>query len=318
MEKQELKQVELLATKLRRDVLAMLQKRGYGHVGGSLSLADLYAVLYTKHLRHRSDNPTWDGRDRIVLSKGHAGPVMYSCLAEEGYFPGEWLFTLNDGGTRLPSHTDRLKTPGVDATTGSLGQGTSVAAGIAYALHLQHKDNYTYLIVGDGELNEGQCWEAFEFIAAHRLSNCIVFIDNNKKQLDGSCEDILYPFDYTEKMKAFGFMAQCVNGQDAEALDCAIQRAKDNKSSANAIVLDTIKGAGIPYFEHAEMNHSMKWNNDEINAATDEAIAGFDQRIAALAFELNGQSKACPCSGDDDTQARACTARIQCDEGGEA
>ena len=172
--------------------------------------------------------------------------------------------------------------------------------------------------MGDGELNEGQCWEAFEFIAAHRLSNCIVFIDNNKKQLDGRCEDILYPFDYTEKMKAFGFMAQCVNGQDAEALDRAIQRAKDNKTSANAIVLDTIKGAGIPYFEHAEMNHSMKWNNDEINAATDEAIAGFDQRIAALAFELNGQSKACPCSGDDDTQARACTARIQCDEGGDA
>ena len=129
MEEKELKNVKLLAAKVRRDVLSMLQHRGYGHVGGSLSLVEAYAVLYGKQLRYDASNPHWDERDRVVLSKGHAGPVMYSTLAECGFFPKEWLNTLNDGGTRLPSHTDRLKTPGVDATTGSLGQGTSEAVG---------------------------------------------------------------------------------------------------------------------------------------------------------------------------------------------
>lgn len=310
MEDREYKKIKLLATKIRRDVLAMLQHRGYGHIGGSLSLADVYAVLYAKHLRHRPDDPHWEDRDRIVLSKGHAGPVMYSTLAERGFFPKEWLFTLNDGGTRLPSHTDRLKTPGVDATTGSLGQGTSLAAGIAYALKKKHSSCNTYLFVGDGELNEGQCWEAFEFIAAHRLDRCIVFIDDNKKQLDGRTKDILEPFDYVDKMRAFGFYTQKVNGQDIIALDEAITRAKDQHDQANAIVLDTIKGAGVPYFEETEMNHSMKWNNDEINKATDEAIARFDQEIAALAYALEGESLPCACSGLDDGKSSCATQNL--------
>lgn len=279
MKEEELKEATLLAARVRRDVLAMLQHRGYGHVGGSLSLVELMADLYTKQLKHDPANPKWEERDRIVLSKGHAGPVMYSVLAERGFFPKAWLMTLNDPGTNLPSHTDRLKTPGVDATTGSLGQGTSEAAGIAQALALKGSDAYTYLIVGDGELNEGQCWEAFQFIAAKKLSNCIVFIDSNKKQLDGTIDEVLYGFDYVEKMKAFGFETQKVNGQDIAAIDAAIEAAKQNKSSANAIVLDTVKGAGVKYFENAVSNHSMKWNNDEINQATDEAIADLDAKI---------------------------------------
>lgn len=279
MKEEELKEATLLAARVRRDVLAMLQHRGYGHVGGSLSLVELMADLYTKQLKHDPANPKWEERDRIVLSKGHAGPAMYSVLAERGFFPKAWLMTLNDGGTNLPSHTDRLKTPGVDATTGSLGQGTSEAAGIAQALALKGSDAYTYLIVGDGELNEGQCWEAFQFIAAKKLSNCIVFIDSNKKQLDGTIDEVLYGFDYVEKMKAFGFETQKVNGQDIAAIDAAIEAAKQNKSSANAIVLDTVKGAGVKYFETAVSNHSMKWNNDEINQATDEAIADLDAKI---------------------------------------
>lgn len=274
--------VELLAAKIRRDVLAMLYHRGYGHIGGSLSLVEAYAVLYGKHMRYNAQDPHWNLRDRVVLSKGHAGPVMYSTLAECGFFPKEWLFTLNDGGTRLPSHTDRLKTPGVDATTGSLGQGTSEAAGIALGLQKKGIDAYTYMFVGDGELNEGQCWEAFQFIAAHKLSKCIVFIDDNKRQLDGYTKDVLYPFDYAEKMTSFGFYTQKVNGQDITALDDAICAAKRNTSAANCIVLDTVKGAGIPYFENVLMNHAMKWNNDEIKAATKDALEVLDARIAEL------------------------------------
>lgn len=282
MKEVELKKATLLAAKVRRDVLAMLQHRGYGHIGGSLSLVELMADLYSKQLKHDPDNPKWEERDRIVLSKGHAGPVMYSVLAERGFFPAEWLMTLNDGGTKLPSHTDRLKTPGVDATTGSLGQGTSEAAGIAQALKLKGSHAYTYLIVGDGELNEGQCWEAFQFIAAKNLSRCIVFIDSNKKQLDGTIAEVLFGFDYAEKMKAFGFKTQTVNGQDIAAIDSAIEVAKNNNASANAIILDTVKGAGVTYFENAVANHSMKWNNDEINQATDDALAALDKEIATL------------------------------------
>lgn len=279
MEEKELRGVKLLAAKVRRDVLAMLQHRGYGHVGGSLSLVEAYAVLYGKQLRYDAADPHWEGRDRVVLSKGHAGPVMYSTLAECGFFPTEWLMTLNDGGTRLPSHTDRLKTPGVDATTGSLGQGTSEAAGIAQALAMRGSTSYTYLFVGDGELNEGQCWEAFQFIAAKRLSRCIVLIDDNKKQLDGTTDEVMYNFDLAKKMEAFGFSTQVVDGQDIRAIDAAIDAAKRNTETVNCIVLDTTKGAGVPYFEQAVSNHSMKWNNDEINQATAEAIARLNDEI---------------------------------------
>ena len=279
MEEKQAKEVKLLAAKVRRDILAMLQHRGYGHVGGSLSLVEAYAVLYGKQMRYDPKNPKWEDRDRIVLSKGHAGPVMYSTLAECGFFPTDWLMTLNDGGTRLPSHTDRLKTPGVDATTGSLGQGTSEAAGIAMALAKKGSKSYTYLFVGDGELNEGQCWEAFQFIAAKKLSRCIVFIDDNKRQLDGWTKDVMNPFDIAAKMSAFGFNTQKVNGQDIYAIDEAIDKAKANTETANCIVLDTVKGAGVKYFEETESNHSMKWNNDEINKATDEAIAKLNEEI---------------------------------------
>ena len=156
MEKNTLNQLEILAAKIRYDVLDMLQHRGYGHLGGSLSLVELMSVLYGKQMQYDATNPKWEQRDRVVLSKGHAGPVWYSALAESGFFDKEWLYTLNDGGTKLPSHPDRTKTPGVDMTTGSLGQGTSTAAGIATALKKSHIDRYVYLIVGDGELNEGQ------------------------------------------------------------------------------------------------------------------------------------------------------------------
>lgn len=271
MEKNTLNQLEILAANIRYDVLDMLQHRGYGHLGGSLSLVELMSVLYGKQMQYDATNPKWEQRDRVVLSKGHAGPVWYSALAESGFFDKEWLYTLNDGGTKLPSHPDRTKTPGVDMTTGSLGQGTSTAAGIATALKKSHIDRYVYLIVGDGELNEGQCWEAFQYIANYKLNNCIVIIDDNKRQLDGYTKDIMNPFDISKKMEAFGFFTQKVKGNDIEAIDDAINQVKEVKDKAVCIVLDTIKGQGVPYFENMFSNHSVKFNTDEINDAANEA-----------------------------------------------
>ena len=261
------------------DVLKLLEKRGYGHLGGSLSIVELMSVLYGKQLRYDAANPKWEDRDMVVLSKGHAGPAWYSALAEKGFFDKEWLYTLNDGGTNLPSHPDRLKTPGVDMTTGSLGQGTSAAAGIATGFRMKGSDQYVYLIVGDGELNEGQCWEAFQYIAHYKLNHCIVIIDENKRQLDGTTKEIMNPFDLTEKMKAFGFHVQKVKGNDEEAIDDAINCAKEVKDQAVCIVLDSIKGSGVPYFEQMAGNHSVKFNNDEILNANHEAIKALESFI---------------------------------------
>ncbi|MBR6894671.1 transketolase [Lactococcus piscium] len=262
---------------IRLDTLKMLQHMGYGHIGGSMSIVELLAVLYGKQMRIDNKNPDWGERDRLVLSKGHAGPALYATLANKGFFPHDWLFTLNEGGTNLPSHPDRLKIPGVDATTGSLGQGTSIAAGIATGLRLSGSDAYTYLIVGDGELNEGQCWEAFQFIAHQKLTHCIVFIDDNKKQLDGYTADIINQFDIQKKLESFGFMTLKVKGNDLKAIDDAINFLKDQEDTAVAIVLDTIKSQGVPFFENLHDNHSVKFNTEryqiELQKAIDELAA---------------------------------------------
>ncbi|MDT2754142.1 transketolase [Enterococcus pseudoavium] len=265
-------ELETLAAKIRINSIEAIRKVGSGHIGGSLSIADLLAVLYGKQMVYDVNNPAWEKRDRLVLSKGHAGPALYSALSAVGFFAEDWLWTLNEGGTNLPSHPDRIKTPGVDATTGSLGQGTSLAAGIATGLKLQGNDNYVYLIVGDGELNEGQCWEAFQYIAHFKLNNCIVIIDENKKQLDGTTQDILNPFDIAEKMRAFGFAVQRVKGNDLTAIDQAIDDCKKIEDQAVCIVLDTIKGQGVKFFEEMDANHSVKFDNEVVQKATDKAL----------------------------------------------
>ena len=279
MTPEELSELKLLAAKIRRDVLVMLEKVGSGHLGGSMSIVELMSVLYGRRLNYDPKNPRWEDRDRVVLSKGHAGPAWYAALAESGFFDREMLLTLNEGGTNLPSHPDRTKTPGVDMTTGSLGQGTSTATGIAAALRLKGSKNRVYLIVGDGELNEGQCWEAFEFLAHNGLSNCTVVIDWNKRQLDGTCEEVMNPFDIAEKMRAFGFAVQRVNGQDIEALDEALAAAEAVTDQATCVVMDTVKGAGIPFFETYPGNHSVKFSVPEVKQASDEAIAKFEAFI---------------------------------------
>ena len=265
-------ELEELAAKIRLDTLCSIKKMGQGHLGGSFSIVELLAVLYGKQLRINPQDPQWADRDRLVLSKGHAGAALYSALANTGYFDRSWLWTINEGGTRLPSHPDRWKTPGVDATTGSLGQGTSMAAGIATGLRLAGKDNFVYLIVGDGELNEGQCWEAFQYIAHFKLNHCIVIIDDNKKQLDGPTKDILDPFDIQQMMTAFGFYTEKVPGADMQAIDEAIERCKAIEDQAVCIVLDSVKGQGVPFFEELDANHSVKFTTDEINQAAEVAI----------------------------------------------
>lgn len=280
MEKNELKNLKLLAAKIRLDVLEMLYHRGYGHLGGSMSIVELMSVLYGKQLHIDPKNPKMDDRDYVVLSKGHAGPGWYSALAEKGFFEKEMLMTLNDGGTKLPSHPDRTKTPGVDMTTGSLGQGTSAAAGIATGLKMKGSDRYVYLIVGDGELDEGQCWEAFQYISNYRLNHCIVIIDENKRQLDGYTDDIMKLYNLEEKMNAFGFYTQKVKGDDIEAIDEAIENAKKVEDKAVCIILDSIKGQGVKFFEEMESNHSVKFSGSAIIEATEKAIADLKEWIA--------------------------------------
>ncbi|MDR1568577.1 MAG: transketolase [Streptococcaceae bacterium] len=267
------------AAQIRLDSLKTLKKMGQGHLGGAFSIIELLAVLYGKQMRINPQKPNWSERDWLVLSKGHAGVALYSALANLGYFDKSLLETLNQGGTTLPSHPDCNKTVGIDATTGSLGQGTSIAAGIATGLRLKNKNSDVYLIVGDGELNEGQCWEAFQYIAHHKLNHCIVIIDENKKQLDGFTTDILNPFSIVEKMRAFGFKVWTAKGSDVVAIDTAITECKATKNQAVCLVLDSVKGQGVAYFEKLTHNHSVKFGNPEAKEACIAAIEALNEVV---------------------------------------
>jgi transketolase len=223
-------------------------------------------------------NPKWEDRDYFILSKGHGGPSLYATLALKGFFPEEVVYTLNQNGTKLPSHPDRNLTPGVDMTTGSLGQGISAAVGVALSHKLSDKDNYTYSIVGDGELNEGQCWEAFQFAAHHKLNHLFVFVDDNKKQLDGPTKDIIDPLDFEEKFKAFGFYSMKVDGSSVEQIYEAIEKGKAQTSKPVAIILDTIKGQGVPYLEEKADNHHIRPSQADETAILD-AIADLENKL---------------------------------------
>lgn len=270
---------EKFAQEIRLETAKMLMKRGFGHLGGSFSIIETLAVLYQDIMKIDSKNPGWKDRDWFVLSKGHAGPALYSTLALKGYFPKEWLMTLNDNGTRLPSHPDRLRTPGVDCTTGSLGQGSSQAVGVAKSFQMDSKPNRVYAIVGDGELNEGQIWEAFQFAAHHKLDNLIIFVDENHKQLDGLTKDIINPFDIRLKMEAFGFNAIRVNGRDVQTIYDAIQQAFATKGKPTAIVLDTVKGQGVEYFEKMFDNHHIRFVGESEEKLL-EAIASLEIEVS--------------------------------------
>lgn len=251
------------AKKIRYYTLSELNSLGYGHYGGALSIIETLAVLYGKYLNVNPKDPRDENRDFFILSKGHAGPSYYATLAIKGFFPLDKLMTLNANGTRLPSHPDRNYVEGVDMTTGSLGQGISVAAGAAYRLKYTDKPNRVYTIVGDGELNEGQCWEAVQFIAHNKLNNLTIFVDDNKKQLDGYTDDICKTFDYVEKFKAFGLNAYKVDGSDVDEIDVAIQNAINYKNTSTVIILETIKGQGVELIENTMDNHHVRLSDDQ-------------------------------------------------------
>lgn len=264
--------LERFSQEIRYYLLKELYHMGFGHYGGSLSIVETLAVLYGKHLKASPETQQLEDRDYFVLSKGHGGPALYATLFLKGYFPEDWLYTLNDNGTRLPSHPDRNLTPGVDMTTGSLGQGISSATGIALGNKIAKRDNYTYCIVGDGELNEGQCWEAIQFAAHRQLNKFILFIDDNKKQLDGYTKDISEPFDFVEKLRSFGFATQRVDGASVSEIDQAVNQAKKVVGQPSCIVLNTIKGQGVSYIESLMDNHHLR-PTEEDNQAIAEAIA---------------------------------------------
>ena len=272
------KEIKKLAKDIRLSMLKMLLNLGFGHFGGSLSVVETLAVLYGAVMRIDPKNPDWDGRDYMVLSKGHAGPALYATLAIKGYFPKEELMTLNINGTHLPSHPDRLLTKGVDATTGSLGQGVSLAAGIAMAEKISGKDNRVFTILGDGELNEGQCWEAFQFIAHHKLNNLTVFVDYNKLQLDGTLEEIIKPFSLTEKFRAFGFDSVEVKGDDIEGIYNLLKNPRGENERPLAVILDTKKGQGVKYIENLKNSHHLRLT-DEVKAEIEKAVAELEGEV---------------------------------------
>lgn len=263
--------VEEFGKQIRRETLRCLHSQGSGHVGGSLSIVDVLAVLYTKHMRVDPANPRWAQRDKLVLSKGHAGPALYATLALKGFFPMEWLDTLNKLGTRLPSHVNINLTPGVDMTAGSLGQGLSCACGLALANRAQGSDGYVYVITGDGELQEGQNWEGAMFASAKKLDNLIVFVDSNKMQIDGLTQDVIAVEDIAAKFAAFGFATQRVDGHDYEALDNAICAAKADKGKPHCIVMDTVKGKGVSFYEQMGVGvHSTTVTDEQYARALQE------------------------------------------------
>ncbi|MBF7097299.1 transketolase [Alkalibacter mobilis] len=258
-----IKKLEIFATEIRLETMKAFAKLGFGHVGGAMSIVDTLSVLYGEIMKIDPANPKWPDRDWLVVSKGHAGPSVYSALAIKGYFDKKELLTLNMPGTNLPSHCDRNKTVGIDMTTGSLGQGISTAIGVALGNRMDKRDNYTYLILGDGECDEGQIWEGALFAAHQKLDNLISFVDYNKKQLDGMTCEINDLGDLDAKFHEFGWHAQRIDGHDIAAIYEAIDEAKKTKGKPSMIVLDTIKGKGCCFVEEMYFNHHITISQEQ-------------------------------------------------------
>ena len=267
MEKLELQKI---ANEVRKDILTEVYHAKSGHPGGSLSVADILTCLYFEEMNVDPKNPGWADRDRLVLSKGHATPALYAVLAEKGYFPKEELKTLRALGSRLQGHPNMNDTPGVDMTSGSLGQGVSAAVGMALSAKLTGDSYRVYAVLGDGELEEGQVWEAMMFAGNKGLDNLVVVVDSNGIQLDGTVEEINSPQPIDEKMKAFHLHPIVVDGHDFDQLHRAFEEAKTVKGCPTAIIAKTVKGKGVSYMENQVSWHGTAPNKEQYEKAMEE------------------------------------------------
>ncbi len=267
------------AETIRLGVLEGTHAAASGHPGGSLSIADIMAYLYFAEMRVDPATPAWAARDRVVLSKGHAAPALYAALAEKGFFSKDLLGTLRQTTSILQGHPDMKHIPGVDMSTGSLGQGISAAVGMAVAAKMDKRDSRVYAIVGDGESEEGQVWEAFMFAARHKLDNLCVVIDYNGLQIDGRVADIVNPAPFEPKLTAFGFHVITVNAHDFDELERAFEEAKTVNGQPTAIVANSVKGKGVSFMEDLAKWHGSAPNDEQYAAA----VAEIQARIDALA-----------------------------------
>lgn len=274
-EKKEL-QLKRFAAQLRMGVIDAVYHAKSGHPGGSLSIAEVLTYLYQEELRIRPEQPDWEERDRLVLSKGHCAPGLYSALALTGYFPKEELLSLRKLGALLQGHPDMKHIPGVDMTTGSLGQGISAACGMALAGKLQKKDYRVYAILGDGELQEGEVWEASMFAAQQKLDNLCVIVDNNGLQIDGSIADVCSPYPIDQKFEAFGFSVLTAAADDFTELQKAFDQAKENKGKPTALILSSTKGKGVSFMENQASWHGTAPNEEQYQQAMAELQAAYE------------------------------------------
>ncbi len=260
------------ARHIRRQILTMVHRANSGHVGGSLGAADIVVALYYETMRHNPKNPRWPERDRFILSKGHCAPVLYAALADCGYFPEEDLEGFRRPGSHLQGHPNHTKTPGLDASTGTLGLGLSTAAGMALGAKLRGQSQYYYVLCGDGELQEGQIWEAALFCNKYKLDNLIGFVDRNYLQTDGNSEDVMPLDPLLPKWQAFGWNAFEIDGNDMAQILGAIRQAKNTRGRPTMIVARTIKGKGVPFMENVASWHGTPPNDGEYQMAM-EALA---------------------------------------------
>ncbi len=262
--------LEATAKAMRREIIKMITAAASGHPGGSLSAADILTVLYFDKMRLRPEEPRWEGRDYFVLSKGHAAPALYAALALRGFFPVEQLETLRRLHSPLQGHPVSAKVPGVDVSTGSLGQGISAACGIAKGLKIDGKKNRVYALLGDGECQEGEVWEALMFAAHYKLDNLTVIIDKNRLQIDGPVAEVMSTDPLDKKLDAFGFNVLLVNGHNLESIGQAIDRAQHEKSRPTAIIANTVKGRGVSFMENQAGWHGTAPKPEEAAQALQE------------------------------------------------
>ena len=264
--------LEIFALKIRMGIIEGTYNAKAGHPGGSLSAADVFAYLYEKEMRYDAKNPKWEDRDRFVLSKGHCAPGLYAALANKGFFPVEDLKTLRHIDSYLQGHPNMNTVPGIDMSTGSLGQGVSVAVGMAKAAKYMNKDINVYTLLGDGEIEEGQVWEAMMFANQYKLDNLCVIIDSNGLQIDGACSEVMSAEPIDEKVKAFGFDCVVIDGNDFDELEKAFD-AFHKSEKPFAIIMKTIKGKGVSYMENQVGWHGKAPNEEEYNIAMAELNA---------------------------------------------